>query len=109
MKKSSPASPQTALEGSLRQKLINRIHSPVAWAKVGKHGDVYSMDVEKTDRLAEDMADYALALLAETVGAVIEQCKVDDMFIEWNGLNLVDADELWQRFGEVLGKEDGTL
>lgn len=48
----------------LREALINHIHKPIAWAKVGKQEDVYAMDVEKTDRLAEDMADYALRIFA---------------------------------------------
>ncbi len=49
----------------LKQKLIDHIHRPVAWAKVGKQGDTYAMDVEKTDKLAEDMADYAIQILNE--------------------------------------------
>jgi hypothetical protein len=34
------------------------------------------------------------ALYRKEVEEAIEQSKVDGMFIEWNGLNLVDADEL---------------
>lgn len=69
----------------LRDKLKNYIHNPIGWAKAGVSSNCYLMDKDNTDRLAEDMANYAVSIFEQECErrVQIRQKRVNDLWLQF--------------------------
>lgn len=51
------------MKSPIERKIFDQAVRLIGWAKVGKQDDVYAMDVEKTDKIAENIAEFAVKAL----------------------------------------------